>query len=181
MNNKTSAKGLIFIVGMPMSGKSSFGKRLSKALDIPFLDLDKQIELYCGLSVKEIFMQEGEERFRTLEREQLQNLVEMNHIAVIACGGGTPAFFDNMQYMLNNGLVIYLKADVELLMQRMNEENKQKRPLLSEDADQKLILDHLYAVRTPFYNMSQLTLRANLPMKSLVETAVAHYNEMKKC
>jgi shikimate kinase len=87
---------------MPGSGKSTWGKKLAKALQYNFVDLDKLIELNEQLSIEDIFRQKGEEYFRDLEHKYLLKTIVMNNV-VISCGGGTPCYNDNMNLINENG------------------------------------------------------------------------------
>ena len=88
-----------FIVGYMASGKSTFGKELAKDKGLPFLDLDESVESREGRSISEIFAKEGEEYFRKREREILHEICNEADEFVLATGGGTPCFFDNMDYI----------------------------------------------------------------------------------
>jgi shikimate kinase len=118
----------IFLVGYMGSGKSLMGAALAKELGVNFFDLDKAIEKKAGKDVTAIFAGEGEKHFRDLEKQCLTELLEEDD-AVIACGGGTPCFFDNMDKMNDAGVVIYLKMSTDHLVERLEAE-KDSRPLL---------------------------------------------------
>ena len=97
----------IFLVGLPGSGKSTFGKSLAKALKKEFIDLDAEITTSEKKSIPEIFNKEGEEQFRIKEQQNLHLVVENSSQFLLATGGGAPCFFDNMEYMKSNGYVIF--------------------------------------------------------------------------
>ncbi len=118
----------IFLIGFMGSGKSHTGKRLAKLLNASFTDLDEWIEHREQASVREIFANKGEHYFRQAEQLALHDMARFDE-AVIACGGGTPCFFDNMQWMNEHGLTIYLKAPVKVLASRLRAQQEQ-RPLL---------------------------------------------------
>ena len=96
----------LFIIGFTGVGKSTFGKQIAHYLNKKFIDLDHAIEQKCEKKIVQIFDENGEEFFRILEREVLLNLDIKN--AVIACGGGTPCFFDNLDWMNLNGKTVFL-------------------------------------------------------------------------
>lgn len=110
------------------SGKTYWGRRLSEQLDIPFVDLDQQIEAAEAMSVSAIFQEKGEEGFRLLERHHLQQSAAIGpHI--LATGGGTPCFFDNMAWMMAHGCTVFLDTPVDVLAARLRLD-KTVRPLL---------------------------------------------------
>ena len=105
-----------FIVGYMASGKSTFGKELAKDKGLPFLDLDESVESREGRSISEIFAKEGEEYFRKREREILHEICNEADEFVLATGGGTPCFFDNMDYMNQAGTTVFLNTSPLLAM-----------------------------------------------------------------
>lgn len=120
---------LIFLIGFMGAGKTHIGKLLSEKMNIPFFDLDEYIEGKASKSILEIFQNEGEEAFRILERKCLRDFGVIGN-AVVAVGGGTPCFFDNVEWMNDQGVTIYLKASPELLAKRLAS-GKLHRPLIA--------------------------------------------------
>jgi shikimate kinase len=120
----------IFLVGFMGSGKSHWGHIWALKYGYTFYDLDAQIEAAFGMTVEQIFEKEGEDKFRELERYYLHKLENKKQF-LIACGGGTPCFFDNLDWMKKNGEIIYLKAAPEEILSRVVDETL-KRPLLKE-------------------------------------------------
>ncbi|MFM9949031.1 MAG: shikimate kinase [Saprospiraceae bacterium] len=165
----------IFLTGFMGSGKSYTGRRLSEALGIPFVDLDTWIENQEGQSIQTIFEKSGEAAFRQIEREALHQMIEYGQ-AVIACGGGAPCFFDNMEWMNRHGITVYLQTPVDELCRRLLPEMAH-RPLLKGLDEQTLpgyIGDKL-ALREPYYLQSQVV--APLP-GALEEMLVALMRQM---
>src|SRR5690606_34726901 len=121
----TEKKTSIYIVGYMGSGKTTFGKRLAAKLNMAFVDLDNLIEVTEGKTINEIFELKGESYFREKEKEILQTTVFVN--TVVATGGGTPCFFDNMSWMNTNGKTIYLKMTAQALESRLKFD-KNNRP-----------------------------------------------------
>ena len=110
------------------SGKTTIGKALAKELGMPFYDLDWYIESRMRKTVKELFDSVGEEGFRQIERNMLHEVAEFENV-IISCGGGTPCFFDNMDYINQQGDTVYLKASPEVLYGHLKM-GKAVRPLL---------------------------------------------------
>lgn len=147
----------IFLLGFMGSGKSSLGKKLAKQLAFNFIDLDVMIERKAGLTINEIFENSGEEKFRDLEHECLKDSLNFDNV-VIATGGGTPCFYDNMEMINNNGISLYIKLSTYALISRLFD-NKAKRPLLKQAENkqefQKFIYD-LFATREKYYLQAQM-------------------------
>ena len=99
----------VFLIGMPGSGKSFWAKQISAYFNFPFVDLDAKITHAHGKSINELFQENGEEAFRKIEQQELQNLCFQSPLQIIACGGGTPIYEDNLEWMKRFGLVIFIK------------------------------------------------------------------------
>src|SRR5512133_3442701 len=99
---------VIYLIGFMGSGKSTAGRELARLLGWSFTDLDTEVEKREGKTIRQIFAQKGEEYFRNLETKVLRDLNTLAN-SVISTGGGTPCHSDNMDFMLENGLTIYLK------------------------------------------------------------------------
>ncbi|QCK16468.1 shikimate kinase [Mangrovivirga cuniculi] len=125
---------LIYLIGLPGSGKSSVGKVLSSKLDCDFIDLDEWIEKNEKTSIKEIFAVKGENYFRDLETHALEILSDKFVTGtVISTGGGTPCYNDNIRLLKSTGLLVYLKTDIDVLVKRIesNLTEKDNRPLFN--------------------------------------------------
>lgn len=146
----------IFLIGFMGSGKSYVGRRLANTLQCAFLDLDALIEQKEGASVREIFSRKGEAYFRQVERQVLQQ-TGAHPNAVIACGGGTPCFFDNLQWMKGQGLTVYLSAGVDVLTRRLRAQQEQ-RPLLGglDEPALRAFIEEKLAEREPFYRQASI-------------------------
>ena len=142
-------KGLnkrIFLIGPMGAGKSTVGKALALLLEKPFLDLDEEIVRQAGMSIPEIFKLEEEKGFRARETFALKS--SLKHEAVIATGGGIVVTPENLEILKENGLVVYLRADVETQYQRTKKDNG--RPMLYAD-DRKTRLQQIFDYRDPLY------------------------------
>ncbi|MBC7426554.1 MAG: shikimate kinase [Bacteroidia bacterium] len=146
----------IYIIGMPGSGKTYFGRKLSSALKMSFTDLDDKITEVAGMSIKEIIDLKGENAFRLLEKECLKATEALNH-SVISCGGGTPAFFDNMDWIKKHGISIWLNTPLSGIFERIRR-NQSRRPAfagLSGD-DMLIKINSISAQRKVFYEKADI-------------------------
>ena len=152
----------IILIGYMGAGKTTVGKELAKALGVPFYDLDWYIETRMRKTVKQIFDERGEEGFRKLEYNMLHEVAEFENI-ILSCGGGTPCFFDNIDYLNQQGDTVYLKAEPDVLYKHL-QMGKGVRPLLlnkTPDEVQSFITEQL-AFREPFYAKAKHTIDVNL-------------------
>ena len=144
------------------AGKTTVGKALSKAMGLQFYDLDWYIESRMRKTVAQIFAERGEEGFRQIERNMLHEVAEFEDV-ILSCGGGTPCFFDNMDYMNGQGETIYLKADPEVLYKHLLM-GKIERPLLKNKTPEQLIdfIKEQLEKREPFYTKAKHVLDVSL-------------------
>ena len=143
---------LIFIIGYMGAGKTTLGKHLAERLNYHFFDLDEMIETSTGYSIGRYFEKFGEGAFRQKEREVLLSHLE-DRETVIATGGGTPCFADNMALMNQKGITVYVDTRIETIINRLAGEEHQ-RPLLKNippDQFPEFIRDHIKA-RQAFYS-----------------------------
>ena len=169
----------IILVGYMGSGKTTVGKALSKETGMMFYDLDWYIESRMRKSVSQIFAEKGEDGFRKIEYNMLHEVAEFEDV-IISCGGGTPCFFDNMDYLNQQGDVVYLKATPETLYKHLMMA-KIERPLLKgKSADELIayITEHLKE-RAPFYEKARHILDVNvLDEYDKIKTSVTALREM---
>ena len=172
MNNKTQSAitpsstqrhcHRIILIGYMGAGKTTVGKALAAELGLRFYDLDWYIESRMRKTVAQLFAELGEEGFRRIERNMLHEVAEFEGV-LISCGGGTHCFYDNMQYINQQGLTLYLKASPEVLYKHLKM-GKSVRPLLlnkTPEEVQRFISEQLKA-REQFYTRAQFTLDVNL-------------------
>jgi shikimate kinase len=139
---------------MPGAGKTYWGRRLAIAYGLKFVDLDTFIEEREGKSVTEIFETIGEAGFRINEAEALQDVIaDSKSTKIIACGGGTPVFGDNLRLMKETGCVVYLRAELSILAQRLAGE-LDRRPLLTRDPFLLPTLQQMLDARESFYEQA---------------------------
>lgn len=160
------------------SGKSYVGKRLASSLNIPFVDLDDYIESEAGMSIREIFRRFGEAAFRRREAEALRAMSRYEK-AVIACGGGTPCFDDNMKWINANGLSIYLQTPVDLLVERLIPETEHRPLLKNFDKEQlhEYILSKLKE-REPYYLQASVIYRQENNREDIAASLVRHLEDI---
>lgn len=141
----------IIILGYMGAGKTTIGRALSKTLGLPFYDLDQYIENRMHKTVKQLFDTVGEDGFRRIEHDMLHEAGEFEDI-ILSCGGGTPCFFDNMEYMNCQGETVYLKADIDTLCRHLRLGGTVRPLLLGKDDTQlKEHIQRQLAEREPFY------------------------------
>lgn len=152
----------IILVGYMGSGKTTIGRQLAMALGISFYDLDWYIEMRFHRTVAQIFAERGEEGFREIERNMLHEVAEFEDV-VLSCGGGTPCFFDNMDYLNRMGQTVYLKASPEVLAAHLKM-GKVERPLIKGKSDEELLayIRQSLQTREPFYNKAKHILNVDL-------------------
>ena len=165
----------VFLIGFMGSGKTTWGKKLANALELPFVDLDHEIVDSIGMSIPEYFAQHGEEKFREIEREVLQK--QHGKASIISTGGGTPCYFDNMEWLLNNGTVLYLKHSPKSLWNRLSQSDVNKRPALKGFTGEELLqfIESKLEERNPFYDKAHILVdQINTPLEDLVSLVKAN-------
>jgi shikimate kinase len=143
----------IVLVGLMGVGKSSVGRRLAAALDLPFRDADNEVEAAAGRSIPEIFAEMGEGAFRDGERRVIARLLE-DPPHVLATGGGAFANAETRALIKDKAIAVWLKADLELLARRVS--RKEGRPLLKGRDPMAVLREHADA-RYPAYGEAHLT------------------------
>lgn len=169
----------IVLLGYMGSGKSTVGNKLADKLELKFIDLDAYIESHLNTSISEIFAETGEIFFRRKEHHFLKEILEKNENVVVALGGGTPCYSNNMDLVVGHTEnVFYLKLGIPELTKRLKA-GKDQRPLISHLPDNELpefIGKHLFE-RSHFYNRATYTINAdeldeNQVMEAILEKLV---------
>ncbi len=148
----------IILIGYMGAGKTTLGKVLAQKMGLTFYDLDEYIEDRFHRTIPQIFAESGESGFRDLERRMLHEVAEFEDV-IISCGGGTPCFFDNMDYMNTCGETVFLNASPEALKAHLLM-GKTQRPLIQGKSPEELldfIKDSLQK-RLPYYKKAKHTL-----------------------
>lgn len=138
---------------MPASGKSRLGKYISSMTDLCFIDLDLEIEKKLDSNIKDIFEIKGEKFFRKFETKTLKEIIESESNFILATGGGTPCFNENMSIINNSGVSIFIDVKREILHERISRNDK--RPLLSGSISLEKKLSDLYKERIEYYQKSK--------------------------
>lgn len=136
-------------------GKSTLGRALQKHSGLDFIDLDQYIENRFHATISELFASRGEEGFRRIEAAMLDEVSQMTDV-VIACGGGTPCFFNNMDLMNERGLTVWLTTPLSRLFERL-QRNRAKRPILANKTDEELMdfISRALEERKPYYSRAK--------------------------
>ena len=137
----------LILIGPMASGKSTIGKKLSKRLNLNFIDIDEEVEKSAGVSISWIFDVEGEKKFRERESKELIKCLNSDNF-VVATGGGVILNEENRN-TLKKGTVIYLEASIQTQLERTL--NDKKRPLLTESDNKEQTLIELKKIRDPLF------------------------------
>lgn len=167
----------LYLIGMPGAGKTTLGRALATAYEVPFRDLDDEIVRREQRSIPEIFAQQGEEYFREREAEVLRELVAELPELVLSTGGGTPCFHHNLEVLLETGLTLYLAVPVPELVRRLLQQASQ-RPLLAPALDAAALETRLHetlAARQGFYDRAPLCCAAPICSVEAVRQLVDRY------
>src|ERR1700761_6618577 len=148
----------IFLIGFMGSGKTHWGRKLGAKLNLPFYDLDTVIIEQEQKSVADIFAEKGEEYFRYQEKETLERLAAEQESFILSCGGGTPCFFNNIEFMKKNGKVIWLNTSIDMLTERLGRE-RMSRPLISDvnEEDLRRYIIRKLSERRMYYQQADVT------------------------
>ena len=148
----SQTKTLVFLVGLPGVGKTHIGKLIAQELNYKFIDLDREIEQREKNSISKIFQLKGESYFRQVEKKIFTELFSKTK-TVLALGGGTPCFSDNLKLLKANGYLIWLDDSLEIITKRIESEPN-KRPLFSKVPSVKKQLNLLLSKRKAYYIQS---------------------------
>ncbi|MGC4103108.1 shikimate kinase [Ferruginibacter sp.] len=153
----------IFLIGFMGSGKTHWGKLWAAEKGMEFFDLDEMIEQEEQRTIAAIFEQKGEAYFRDKETSTLKTFAVKNN-CIIACGGGAACFNNNMQWMNEHGITVYLSATAPDILKRVLQENEQeKRPVIKNIPPDKLLdfIENKLQEREMYYRQSKIILPVN--------------------
>lgn len=153
----------IFLIGLPASGKTTWGKRIAQELNLPFIDLDEEIVRTANQSIAAIFEQDGEATFREVESKALQSVISTNDKFVLATGGGTPCFANNLELMNSEGVTVFLNISLPIIEERLK--GNSTRPLMKKH---KLV--DLHNERKHWYKQAAHTVSSYEELQSLLRT-----------
>ncbi len=157
------------------SGKSHVSKLLSTQLQLKLIDLDQRISFKTGMTIPEIFEKNGEIYFRRKEKEILEEILASENNAILSVGGGTPAYYNNMEVIKNNTESIYLRTSVKNLVDRLSK-NKEKRPLIARISDENLpefIAKHLFERQNYYAQAKHVVSTDGKEVQSIVDEIIA--------
>lgn len=159
----------VFLIGFMGSGKSVVGKILAGKLGYSFIDLDNAITGQQRMTIASIFSERGEKGFRMIEQQALAGFLKEDNF-VMACGGGTPCFFDNLQRMNDNGKTVFLNTDPEVLFSRLKTE-KDQRPLLKNLKEENLrdFINVNLDNRKKFYSLAAYSVNSSSDPESIAQ------------
>ena len=153
---------IISLIGYMASGKSAAGQELARKMDFNFMDLDAYIESKEKMTISQIFESKGEIYFRKKEGEYLEEILENSDNLILSHGGGTPCYGKNLEIAKKHSTVIYLRASIQTIVNRLNK-GKNKRPLvanLDEDKLTEYVAKHLFERRN-FYEQAHHTINVD--------------------
>lgn len=177
MNNRDvesiKKRNLVFLVGFMGTGKTHWGRLWAEKLHYVFVDLDDVIEAAEHSSVHDIFENKGEDYFRRKEAETLRQMGE-NENTIIACGGGTPCFFENMEWMNAHGITILLRSEAAYILENIKNQSG-KRPLLKGMNDEEMLsfIESKLKERAPFYTKAAIALDAQTASDNSIDQIIS--------
>jgi shikimate kinase len=169
----------IFLIGFMGSGKTHWGRLLSAKLHLPFRDLDTVIVEKEQKTVSEIFAGKGEEYFRYQEKQTLEEIIAGEESFILSCGGGTPCFFNNIEFMKKSGKVIWLNTSIDVLKERLLKE-RMSRPLIREINDDELkryIIRKLSERRMYYQQADVMVNEENVTLEELIRLLFENESE----
>jgi shikimate kinase len=174
----------IYIIGMPGTGKTHFGRMLAQSLKMQFFDLDEMLEKQELTSVKLVITEKGEPYFRQQEHEMLKKTLGYNN-CVVSCGGGTPFHFNNMDLMKLNGIVIWLNTDLRIIKKRIVQ-NSTRRPLFLGLSEGEILekLNVLYENRRRTYAKADVLIDHNqqhaVSLSAVIQKVMKHFKNKRR-
>lgn len=169
----------IFLTGYMGAGKTTLGKAFARELGLSFIDLDWYVEERFHQTISQLFAERGEAGFRRLERNMLHEVGDFENV-VVSTGGGTPCFFDNMDYMNAQGQTVFLDVDEDTLFRRLRVATSQ-RPILQgkSEAELRTFIREALAMRMPYYAQARYRFDGSrLESREQISESVERLREM---
>jgi shikimate kinase len=154
----------LVLIGLPGSGKSTLGRALLQLLpQYQFIDTDTEIEKRLGKTVPSIFEEDGEASFRLKEQEVIRDLLFSEAPLIVATGGGLPCFHQNMDFINEKAISIYINPDDTELTRRLQNSNRSQRPMLLNKSDEEILkfVQAKRQERETYYKLARITLSGN--------------------
>lgn len=160
----------LFIIGLPGSGKTTLARKLAAAMELPFVDLDHKIEEEEGKPVQAIFKEHGESAFRRQEARLLRELCASEGDFVMAAGGGTPCYSDNIMVINHAGISVFLDVAPKIIAERIRKTDLASRPLFKDVPPDQLkdSIEFLRSQRISFYRQADLTVGPDMEIDEVV-------------
>lgn len=169
IKEKLASHSLV-LVGLMGAGKSAIGRRVASRLGLPFLDADTEIESAAGKSISDIFAEHGEPHFRSREEKVIERLL-LNGPIILATGGGAFMSDETRKNIKENGVSVWLKAELDILMERVG--RRDHRPLLKTD-NPRAVMTKLIDERYPVYGQADITIDSrDVPHEVIVEEIIS--------
>ncbi|MDH5368004.1 MAG: shikimate kinase [Cyclobacteriaceae bacterium] len=164
------AHNTIILLGLAGSGKSTLGSELASKMSLPFIDLDQAIEEKTALTIQQIFEDQGEPYFRKIESETLHEVLTLNSDIVLATGGGTPCYFDNMELMNNSGKTIFLDVPIDKIAERLANSDLETRPLFKGLLKAQLLqkLNKQLEIRKQYFQKAKYTFSGEVSADEII-------------
>ena len=159
----------IAFVGQMGSGKSFMASKLAEEFNLKSFDLDQMIEKKYNLTINDIFAKYGEDFFRKAEREMLEKVCGIDEIFILATGGGTPCFYDNIKLLREHFLVIYLNPKMQVHLEHLGKDEVGTRPLLEKADKVSSFLSQQKEERSPYYDQSHIEMQIHHGEKAYKE------------
>ena len=159
----------IYLIGYMYSGKTTVGHALARSMGYQFYDLDQAFEAKYHTSIPLFFQRYGEEAFRRLEQQMLHTTADLDNV-VISTGGGTPCFFDNIQWINSHGVSVYLDVTLETILCRAAKSRK-TRPILADKnpEEREAYVRQQLQQRLPYYQQAQINFPADNPDMNMLK------------
>ncbi|MDH5474085.1 MAG: AAA family ATPase [Cyclobacteriaceae bacterium] len=163
-------KNTIILTGLAGSGKTTLGHELARKLELPFIDLDHAIEEKAAETIPDIFKNKGEPYFREIEAQTLREVVGHQQQVILAVGGGTPCFFENMDFMNSEAETIYLEVSPQEIVKRLSLSNLNTRPLFKGLEKEELLqkISTQLEERELFYKQAKHTLSGVIGVEKII-------------